>query len=89
MGEIVWQKYLGGTGYNTAYSIQQTGDGGYIFAGFTRSNDGDVSGNYGDALIVKLESENKRSGGCNAGIGYTCVVTLLFGAAVLHYKIRK
>src|SRR5688572_8228967 len=53
---IQWQKALGGTGYDGAGLTQQTTDGGYIVAGFTVSNDGDVSGNHGlyDAWIVKL-----------------------------------
>jgi len=59
LGTIQWQKTLGGTGGETAYSIQQTADGGYIVAGNTKgSNDGDVSGNNGDldAWVVKLTS---------------------------------
>jgi hypothetical protein len=65
-GAIQWQKALGGTdqdGYNYitqqvdgAYSIQQTADSGYILAGYSKSNDGDVSGNHGnfDYWVVKL-----------------------------------
>ncbi len=57
-GIIQWQKCLGGTGDDIAYSGEQTTDGGYIIAGYTRSNDGDVTGNHGDAdwWIVKLNS---------------------------------
>jgi len=55
-GNIMWQKSLGGSGTDNAYSIQQTTDGGYIIAGETRSNNGDVSGNHGlyDYWVVKL-----------------------------------
>ena len=55
-GIIQWQKCLGGSGFETAQSIQQTNDGGYIIAGSTDSNDGDVTGNHGssDFWIVKL-----------------------------------
>jgi len=42
-GNIQWQKCLGGTGGDRASAIQQTNDGGYIVAGFTESNDGDVA----------------------------------------------
>ncbi|OYU83774.1 MAG: hypothetical protein CFE24_09810 [Flavobacterium sp. BFFFF2] len=58
VGVIVWQKCLGGSGYEFANSIQQTTDGGYIIAGSTFSNDGDVSGNHGgsDFWIVKLNN---------------------------------
>ena len=53
---IEWQKCLGGSGTDDASSIQQTTDGGYIVAGTTTSNDGDVSANHGggDIWIVKL-----------------------------------
>jgi len=46
-GSLKWQKSLGGTEFDAAYSIRQTTDGGYIVAGQSRSNDGDVSGNHG------------------------------------------
>jgi hypothetical protein len=57
-GNIQWQKCLGGSGYDSANSIQQTTDGGYIITGMTESTDGDVSGNNGsiDAWVVKLDS---------------------------------
>lgn len=56
-GNIVWEKSLGGSFNEEAYSIEQTTDGGYIVAGVTDSNDGDVSGNHGedDCWIVKLD----------------------------------
>jgi len=57
-GDIEWKKCLGGSGRDRAYSIQQTSDNGYIVAGYTTSNDGDVTGNHGlgDAWIVKLDT---------------------------------
>ena len=60
-GTIAWQKSFGGSNDDYAYSIQQTNDGGYIVAGWSRSNDGDVTGHYGttnyyDYWVVKLNS---------------------------------
>jgi hypothetical protein len=57
IGAIQWQKCLGGSGDDRATDIQQTLDGGYIVAGQSNSNDGDVSGNHGssDFWIVKLD----------------------------------
>ncbi len=57
-GEIEWQKCLGGSGYDGANAIVQTSDGGYIVAGHSNSNDGDVSGNHSgyDYWIVKLDA---------------------------------
>lgn len=56
-GSIQWQKSLGGSNDDTAYTIRQTSDGGYIFAGTSSSNDGDVIGNTGSNMwIVKLNN---------------------------------
>ncbi|TAL36277.1 MAG: hypothetical protein EPN93_08725 [Spirochaetes bacterium] len=33
-GSVAWYTFLGGAGFETARSIQQTADGGYIVAGF-------------------------------------------------------
>jgi hypothetical protein len=56
-GAIQWQKSLGGSLGDVAYSIQQTNDGGYIVAGYSASNDGDIAGNHGntDYWLVKLD----------------------------------
>ncbi|WP_343643372.1 MULTISPECIES: T9SS type A sorting domain-containing protein [Chryseobacterium] len=56
-GNMQWQKSLGGSSVDMAQSIQQTSEGGYIVAGSSSSNDGDVSGNHGggDYWIVKLD----------------------------------
>ena len=58
-GIIQWQKSLGGTGRDVAYSIQQTSDNGYIIGGYSKSNNGNVTRNYGSAdyWIVKLGSD--------------------------------
>lgn len=59
-GNIQWQKSLGGSSDDYAYAIKQTTDGGYLVAGSTMSNDGDVSGNtsstHPNAWIVKLDN---------------------------------
>ncbi len=72
-GTIQWQKCFGGSGNDVANSIQQTSDSGYIVAGYTSSNDGDVSGNHGsnDFWIVKLNKNGtiqwqKCLGGSNS-----------------------
>ncbi len=36
-GNIQWAKTYGGTSYDSAFSVQQTSDGGYIVAGYTES----------------------------------------------------
>jgi hypothetical protein len=58
IGLIQWQKSLGGTDYDNVKDITQTSDGGYVIAGYTASDNGDVSGNHGgkDFWIVKLDN---------------------------------
>src|SRR5678815_2223993 len=55
-GNILWQKCLGGSDNDQAYSILPAMDSGYVVAGATYSNDGDVTGNHGskDYWVVKL-----------------------------------
>jgi hypothetical protein len=57
-GAMTWQKSLGGTGIDRAYSVRQTSNNEFIVVGSTESNDGDVTGNHGgrDAWLVKLNS---------------------------------
>lgn len=57
-GKIQWQRIFGGSRSESANSIHQTIDGGYIVAGSSSSNDGDVTGNHGnyDYWILKLDS---------------------------------
>jgi len=57
-GVIQWQKSLGGSQSDSAQSIQQTSDEGYIVAGYSNSNNGNVTGNHGfyDYWIVKLNN---------------------------------
>ncbi len=55
-GNLEWQRSYGGSSSDGANSVVQTLDGGYVFAGSTGSNDGDVAGNHGsiDYWVVKL-----------------------------------
>jgi hypothetical protein len=62
MGIIQWQKVLGGTGYDGNACVLSTSDGGAIVAGYTGSEDGDISsGNHGelDAWFVKLNQSGQ------------------------------
>ncbi len=81
IGTIQWEKSLGGSGSDIAYSIQQTTDGGYIVSGFNASIDGDVTGHHGnindtDYWIVKLDNSGaiqwqKSLGGSNSEYPYS------------------
>jgi hypothetical protein len=55
---IMWNKTYGGSDKDYAESIIQTKDGGFLVAGWSKSNDGDVNQNHGgyDIWICKLNS---------------------------------
>ena len=55
---IEWEKSFGGSGVEGINSFQKSSDGGYIIAGYSNSNDGDVTGNHGgyDFWVLKLTS---------------------------------
>jgi len=61
-GNLLWQKCLGGTNSDYAYTIFTTTDGGYMIVGSTRSSDGDVTGYHGthgwsdDIWFAKIDS---------------------------------
>ena len=68
-GAIQWEHSYGGSCNDFPYSIIQTSDGGYIVAGTTLSDDGDVKGNYWylDYWIVKLSSTGSIEWDSNYG----------------------
>jgi hypothetical protein len=57
---LKWESVFGGSGADRAYSVVQTDDGGFVFAGSTMSNNFDVSGLHnngqgdGDIWIAKV-----------------------------------
>tara|TARA_B100000508_G_scaffold137355_2_gene131764 strand:- start:63454 stop:66492 length:3039 start_codon:yes stop_codon:yes gene_type:complete len=57
-GNLIWEKSLGGSDFDWAYSVQQTADGGFIVAGRSYSDNGDLTINYGiyDYWVVKLDA---------------------------------
>ena len=61
-GDTLWTRCYGGYNDDEANAIQQTTDGGFIVAGYSRStdSDGDVPGNYGDYdfWILRLDNGN-------------------------------
>lgn len=78
-GAILWEKSLGGASFDYAKCIQQTEDGGYIVAGVTTSNDGDVTGHHGgeisDFWIVKLSPEVVNSVESESAMTRTASIT--------------
>ncbi|HYV92717.1 MAG TPA: T9SS type A sorting domain-containing protein [Chitinophagales bacterium] len=84
-GTIEWQKSLGGSFDDQAYSVIPVMDHGYIACGWSRSGDGDVTGhhgnqNYSDVWVVKMDSAGnlqwqKSLGGTGEDRGYNIIQT--------------
>ncbi len=57
-GNLLWQKSYGGSNDDFANSIIQAKDSGYVIAGYTASNDSDVTGNNGmeDFWVLKIDT---------------------------------
>lgn len=58
LGILEWAKCYGGTEADAGRDIIQSGDGGYIAIGESKSTDGHVSGNHGnwDAWVTRIDS---------------------------------
>jgi len=61
LGNILWERILGGTWLDQMWTGTLTDDGGVVAFGWTGSDDGDVSNWYGayDMWMVKLNSEGE------------------------------
>ncbi|MFI5262958.1 MAG: T9SS type A sorting domain-containing protein [Candidatus Kapaibacterium sp.] len=90
---IEWQKCIGGSGSERADCIIQTSDKGFAIAGFTNSNDGDISGFLGglaDACVIKLDSSGniqwqKCLGGSDFDFANSIIQTFDGGYAIAGY----
>ncbi len=95
LGNIIWQKCLGGTNDDCAYSIIQNNDDSYIMVGWTESNDGDVNGNHAnwnaDFWVVKLDQNGdlqwqKCYGGSSGEMAESVIHTNNSGYALAGYS---
>jgi parallel beta-helix repeat protein len=55
-GNKIWDRTFGGAGWDCAYSVQQTSDGGYILAGDT----GSYGAGKNDFWLVKIDSHGNK-----------------------------
>lgn len=83
IGDIEWNKKIGGGSFDYGSHINQTTDGGYVLTGGFESNDGDFSGmNRGniDIYVLKLDSNGnvswkKTFGGSGSEVGISLSTT--------------
>jgi len=81
---LQWQKTYGSSSNELGFAIAKTSDGGYVLAGSTVGNNGDVSGHHGgigaDAWIIKINNSGsiawqKCFGGTNGDYAYDIIAT--------------
>jgi hypothetical protein len=88
-GTVEWTKTYGGTGTDSAYSVQQTPDNGYIMAGVTDSSG---AGNY-DVYVIRTDEAgevlwDRTYGGANFDKGYS-VQSLSDGTFIVSGTTRS
>ena len=81
-GNLEWRKYFGGTNNDRAHAVVQAKDGGFVLAGFSESDDFDISNSKGsyDFWVVKITNTGdfvwERSfGGSGIEISYDIAKT--------------
>ena len=91
-GILEWRKCYGGSQSDSAVSIIQTTDGGYVFSGYTESNNGDVTANHGttDMWVVKTSATGelqwqKALGGAAGELSYSIAQTSDEGFVLTGY----
>ncbi len=86
---IAWEKSYGGSKFDLPSSIFQTADNGYVIAGSSTSDDGDLTMNYGsqDYWIVKISSigllEWQKSLGGSRGDTAECIIQTSDGGYIV------
>ncbi|MFI5263164.1 MAG: T9SS C-terminal target domain-containing protein, partial [Candidatus Kapaibacterium sp.] len=95
-GSILWQTTCGGNGNDVANDVEVSADGGFILAGYTYSDDGDIANHRGttdsaDFFVVKLDSSGnirwRRSyGGSGDDIASSIRQTSDHGYAIAGYS---
>lgn len=90
-GSKQWTKMYGGSNVDGASGITSCPDGGYAITGYSRSNDGDVTGHHGnsnmDIWVLKIDGQgnkqwDKSFGGTNDDYGQSIMCTANGGLVV-------
>ncbi len=90
LGEVQWRGYFGGTNNDRAHAVVASSDNGFVMAGFSESDDFDISNTQGsyDFWLVKVDANGnmlwERSfGGTGIEISYDIANTLDNGYVVV------
>lgn len=82
IGNLIWEKSIGGTEFDTGRGIHKMNNGSFIITGNTRSNDQDVSKNNGQAdlwnIMINTNGDilwNTTAGGSVDDFGFGCIET--------------
>jgi len=80
IGELIWEKSIGGNSFDVGRSISKTQNGDFIISGSSRSVNGDLTNNNGqnDAWVIKIDSNGelkwqKTIGGSEIDFTYDAV----------------
>ncbi len=60
-GNLLWERSFGGSGIEISYDIAKTNDGGYVVAGNTFSDDGDITNPKGESDFWLIKVNNAGS----------------------------
>ncbi|AWX44631.1 DNA helicase [Flagellimonas maritima] len=89
-GNLEWRRYFGGTNNDRAHGAVQADDGGFVMAGFSESDDFDISNTKGsyDFWVVKVDETGtmlweKSFGGSGIEISYDITKTRDGGYAII------
>ena len=81
-GNLQWRRYFGGTNNDRAHAVVPAWDGGYILAGFSESDDFDITDTRGsyDFWVVQISEEGEKVwersyGGSGIDIAYDINLT--------------
>jgi hypothetical protein len=95
-GNVQWDKTFGGSANDHANAIHPTTDGGYVIAGYTGSNDVDVTDNQGwdDFWVVKLDATGllqwqSTYGGSNVDRAHSIAPAMDGGYIVAGYTVSS
>lgn len=82
VGDLQWRGYFGGTNNDRSHAVVQAEDGGFVMAGFTESDDFDISDTQGsyDFWMVKVDDKGNMAwersfGGSGIEISYDIAKT--------------